>query len=435
MSNATDDVLREEDDGLAELVYGGGSDEDGFRREDSDNSGGGSSSGDEEDDEDEDDDDARMERRSGFGGGSSEEEEEEEEEEDDDDALRGSESDIDSGSEGKDEEGEDAEAGRKAKRAKAGRSREVKADPVHVRGQLLLWDKALDARIRLQRAVAAANRIPASRRVIDAMVNHAPRGTRDALTSVRAGVRTALGAVLGLLGAAQSQQGQLAPASGGPNPPPARTSAVSSAAAKIGADTPLDTLDAMLAGQLKEQLDFACVDEWNRVANAASGAYSAKQFKAMNQDVTEQVAQTLARSRPKLVAKVQERKHEAKPTLCADLGVADDVVDDSEFYASLLREYLEAQLAGGDGNATKILASTLHAKKVRKNVDRRASKGRKLRYHVMEKLVGFMPSARSVRELGGVDDGGNGEEKDEDDETFERILAATLFRSAPGRED
>ena len=100
------------------------------------------------------------------------------------------------------------------------------------KGKLMLREtlEALDARIRLQRAVAAANRIPASRRVIDAMVNHAPRGTRDALTSVRAGVRTALGAVLGLLGAAQSQQGQLAPASGGPNPPPARTSAVSSAA-------------------------------------------------------------------------------------------------------------------------------------------------------------------------------------------------------------
>lgn len=34
--------------------------------------------------------------------------------------------------------------------------------------------------------------------------------------------------------------------------------------------------------------------------------------------------------------------------------------------------------------------------KRRKNVDRRASKGRKLRYHVQEKLVNFMTPAESI---------------------------------------
>ena len=425
-SGATEDVLREEDDGLAELVLGGGRSDD----EDEDGFGGAGSESEGESDSEGDDGDDGGARARGFGRGGLSSSEEEGEMDVDGDGLGESESELLSGSDGsdEDEDREDGEGreGRGAKgRAKAGRGREVKGDPVHVRGQLLLWDKALDARIRLQRAVGAANRLPASRQALEAMVDHAPRGTRDALAGLRAGARATLGAVLGLLGAVQAQ----AQAQAGEAP---------SAAEKIGPDTTLESLDALLADQLRERLDFACVDEWNRVANAASGAYSAKQFKAMNQDVTEQVAQTLARSRIKLVAKVQERKQESKPALCAGLGLPDDVVDDTEFYSSLLREYLESQLAGGDANATKILASTLHAKKVRKNVDRRASKGRKLRYHVMEKLVGFMPAV-AMHPPGGGGGGGYGAGGDDDDdegggglegargESFERILVATLF--------
>ena len=61
-----------------------------------------------------------------------------------------------------------------------------------------------------------------------------------------------------------------------------------------------------------------------------------------------------------------------------------DTYDDGEFYGQLLREFVES---AGCGAAARRVPG---AKKARKVVDRRASKGRKLRYDVHEKLVAFL---------------------------------------------
>ena len=60
-----------------------------------------------------------------------------------------------------------------------------------------------------------------------------------------------------------------------------------------------------------------------------------------------------------------------------------ETFDDAEFYQTLLREFLEARDEAGGG----ALAA---GPKQRRTVDRRASKGRKLRYHVHEKLINFV---------------------------------------------
>lgn len=61
-----------------------------------------------------------------------------------------------------------------------------------------------------------------------------------------------------------------------------------------------------------------------------------------------------------------------------------ETFEDSEFYAHLLKEFLD----GSTNGAAK--ASTMTSAKRRKKVDRRASKGRKVRYNVQDKLVNFM---------------------------------------------
>jgi protein AATF/BFR2 len=79
------------------------------------------------------------------------------------------------------------------------------------------------------------------------------------------------------------------------------------------------------------------------------------------------------------------------PASAPDADARDpETYDDGDFYGQLLREFLES--AGTDA-AAAAGADALRAgrgAKRRKAVDRRASKGRKLRYTVHEKLVNFM---------------------------------------------
>lgn len=74
-----------------------------------------------------------------------------------------------------------------------------------------------------------------------------------------------------------------------------------------------------------------------------------------------------------------------------------DIFDDSDFYATLLRELIDsrgvASVMGADGGESSLAwaQAAKRATKKNKNGDMRASKGRKLRFDVIEKLENFMP--------------------------------------------
>jgi len=99
----------------------------------------------------------------------------------------------------------------------------------------------------------------------------------------------------------------------------------------------------------------------------------------------------------------------------AAAAVAEHVFDDSDFYAQLLREYVQTSAAaasasaaagGGAGSgrlATDLLASAgldaallKHKSVKRAGIDRRATKGRRIKYAVHPKLVSFMAAAPYV---------------------------------------
>lgn len=71
-----------------------------------------------------------------------------------------------------------------------------------------------------------------------------------------------------------------------------------------------------------------------------------------------------------------------------------EIYDDSDFYHQLLRELIEYKSNIGD-NQSEITQKFIELQKVRnkmkKKVETRASKGRKIRYNVHNKLVNFMP--------------------------------------------
>jgi len=73
-----------------------------------------------------------------------------------------------------------------------------------------------------------------------------------------------------------------------------------------------------------------------------------------------------------------------------DIGFEDDeeIFDDTDFYQQLLRDVIDSK-GRGSGQLTDWTTSQKQ-KKSKKVVDTRASKGRKLRYEVHEKIQNFM---------------------------------------------
>lgn len=70
-------------------------------------------------------------------------------------------------------------------------------------------------------------------------------------------------------------------------------------------------------------------------------------------------------------------------------GITEEEYDDAPLYAAILKESVQRGASGDEYTAMK-MASKFGKKVTTKEVDRRASKGRKIRYSAIEKLVSFM---------------------------------------------
>jgi protein AATF/BFR2 len=121
---------------------------------------------------------------------------------------------------------------------------------------------------------------------------------------------------------------------------------------------------------------------------AAGGKNSqAKKFKAVNQDILAQVESVLVDpQRVKRKAHAPLDVPEAEATDGAEDLLDELMYDDSDFYQQLLKEFIES---GGGGAGQDAMVRRTHRKK-KKIVNRKASKGRQLRYTVHPKLENFM---------------------------------------------
>merc|ERR1712032_171876 len=86
---------------------------------------------------------------------------------------------------------------------------------------------------------------------------------------------------------------------------------------------------------------------------------------------------------------------EGRTDECEKTTLEEEIYDDRDFYTQLLREVLVGGSLGNNADsAAREVQADLHKRSQNKraNVDRRASKGRKIRYVPIEKLQNFMAS-------------------------------------------
>ncbi|PNH45756.1 hypothetical protein VD0004_g2189 [Verticillium dahliae] len=367
--------------------------------------------------------DVEAEEESGESGSGDEDEDEEDEDEEGDSDLDGfinddsdledeDEDDEDASGSEDDDEGEDDDAPKlnKSSRAADARAEQRKlmnegqkalvatisaavqqdaAKGLAVRQQRKTFDGLLNIRIRLQKALVATNSFSA----FDAV------GDDDAEP-----YSAAEEAALKLLGTLDSVRATLVPSAS--TPPSSSTPDK-----KRKRDTSTEALWAVL-----QETDARAAKHRRKVLDTWSS-------KTRNATV-EVKSRNLISSQQSLVASLEDQllnsdrliKRARTPRSCAPVQVAAkvnedaSVYDDADFYQLLLKELVEqrtsdetAAQASGGALATVRWAAMKEAR-TKKHVDRRASKGRKMRFNIHEKLQNFMaPEDRRAWEQEAID--------------------------------
>lgn len=380
--------------------------------------------------------------------GESEEASEEENPENDDASDAESQSESESDGEGAFHETSAANAleaelaAMRAEEAEANRLLQTKSQNVAkgaaVRTQNACWERSLRTRIVLQKGLTLAAKMPApeyAKAMRDADAEVAP-----ALAVAAASARGALDALLRLQAALMDgnpaigealREGENDGNDGAGNAKKRKTRGFYAEAATLDllskpAAAVWRAADAAFQSYAPFR-DQSC-DRWHRKAQVTSGKTGSVgsnpggrgenlgALRAFDQSLSQQVRAAMRppdrlvnRSRPpahlaprrlgepEVSLERKEKNHDEDgfdddvALLTADARADDrvaEVYEDADFYEQALKEFLETRGAGSNLGAAGVPAASQPPKR-RKQVDRRASKGRKLRYHVQQPLVNF----------------------------------------------
>ena len=243
-----------------------------------------------------------------------------------------------------------------------------------IKYQRTTFDSLLNTRIKLQKALIATNSI-------DTYVTE-PTGHLEAIEAAEKAALRLWDAISGLRSSLQPS-----------------TATNSMANAKISSSL-WESMQAHEAVNIpKRRLNLT---KWSQKTNPAIALPRTNKFSQTpsQQPLTSVLDQHLSTTNAeKLVAKTQI------PRSCAPIQAASripsdpSIYDDADFYTLLLRELVDQRMADSSNTGNAPLAITnsngpslpsSRQFQVRKPVDRKASKGRKMRYTVHEKLQNFM---------------------------------------------
>lgn len=181
--------------------------------------------------------------------------------------------------------------------------------------------------------------------------------------------------------------------------------------------------------------------------SSGSTAMNANRFKALNQSAEQQVSNNLA-DMERLVKRTKLNRRQIKPlgwdyyinktreveepkqddsevpeTQSRSLNVQENesIFDDEDFYRVLLNDLVDKKIQSSDPTSGLQYAMRGAAQaKVKKNVDNRASKGRKLKYHVQEPIANFETPHNTLKW---------------DDDQIDEFFASLLGQKVNMRED
>ncbi|KAI8057118.1 apoptosis-antagonizing transcription factor [Syncephalis plumigaleata] len=288
---------------------------------------------------------------------------------------------------------------------------------IDVRHQMLLWDNLLDTRIRLQKSVLLANQLPQSENfysfVQDINDDSVLRKTHQKIYGL-------LEDLVDLRLCIIEQNATMDVSLDSLKQRKRSHEVMEKDGETIDWSLGIKNLDNIWSSVKQLENSFKpymneTLEKWHNKVQVAAGVPLNKKFKAINQGVHEQINQVLA-DKDRLVKRTQLKRNDyqilgrTETTTVNEHDTMDDtnktngedslnkdydneIFDDTDFYQQLLRELIESRMVDTDDPmaiGVRWAALKQQTKKNKKKVDTKASKGRKLRYHVHDKLQNFM---------------------------------------------
>ncbi|CAB1352794.1 unnamed protein product [Coregonus sp. 'balchen'] len=356
-------------------------------------------------------------------------ESEEEEEEDDDEESGDEDGEEDEDEESVEEEMEDEadDVGAVMTFSKEKVDEEVEKGKA-VKDQLALWDQLLEGRIKMQKALLTANKLPQPH----TFPEFKKRGGAEfagALKKSHKALKALQRSLLELQDQLLHQNPDTRPISLG-NTWGAHSDEEDEI--KEAVEPAVETGPPKRKLEMAEYPDFmakrfaafqpyrdATLQKWHDKTQLTMGK-SSKGFGAFDRNILTQVEQVLM-DKERLLRRTQTRRSEyrvlgkleataplpetttaegegTEQLLKANTHLKDldeEIFDDDDFYHQLLRELIERKTSAADPNdqvamGRQWLAIQKLRSKIKKKVDTKASKGRKVRFHIHSKLVNFM---------------------------------------------
>ncbi|KAG2202837.1 hypothetical protein INT46_000496 [Mucor plumbeus] len=274
----------------------------------------------------------------------------------------------------------------------------------HVRQQLTLWDNCLENRIRMQKVIDDTNKLPQNDTYYDFLAKS--EGVEKDLENAKNELREVIDDLIDIRTDLFTQNGSI------------DIEEINFNTRKRHLDDDDQYIDALWhdISQINDvfvPFRNSTLEKWSNKVQVAAGARLNKKFKAFDQNILSQIESSMSdksglikrtqlqRSDYKVLGKVNVEVDKEQEEI--DTGKKPDrhlntydaeIFDDQDFYQQQLRELIESRMVDTDDpmaiGMRWAARKQTEQKKKKKAVDRKASKGRQLRFNVHEKLQNFM---------------------------------------------
>ncbi|KAG7862600.1 hypothetical protein KL919_001730 [Ogataea angusta] len=235
-----------------------------------------------------------------------------------------------------------------------------------------IFDLILDSRIKLQKAIVSANQLPLNTEIYDSLSKKEKKEVEKVQEKVFELLEKTINVRRKLYAKDKIE-------------PPAASTKKRSLASLYEETSEFDSV--------LEPFKKNVLVKWSAKVQAASGssALQSGKFQTINQDAYSQVQSNL-QDMERLVKRTKLNRRGVTP-----LGMEKDqepiLFDDDDFYRVLLNDMVDKKIS--DKAASSAAIVTMSSNRIHKNYDRKATKGRKLKYTVQEPLQQFEVPKRS----------------------------------------